>query len=84
MSEQEARWLEKARQAVSESFPEMADAEACLSSFSVSERPGAHGLGPTVVTFRKEVPLPDGRNMRRVVRVTIGPEGEIVKISSSR
>lgn len=84
MSEQEAKWLEIARQAVLEGFPEMADAEPCLSSFSVSDRPGAHGQAPTVVTFQKEIPLPDGRSMRRVVRVTIGPQGEIVKVSSSR
>jgi hypothetical protein len=84
LSDQEANWLAVARQAVRESFPEMADAEPCLSSFSLPEGTGAHGQGPAVVTFQKEMPLPDGGSMRRVVRVTISPEGEVVKITSSR
>jgi hypothetical protein len=65
-------------------FPEMADAEPAISEKSVHSKGGRGGKSVFVLTFRKSIPLQDGERLRRVVRVTMGQTGEVIKLSSSK
>ncbi len=40
--------------------------------------------GNTVYTFQKRVPAADGRSLSQVVRVTVAPDGRVLKMVSSR
>jgi hypothetical protein len=74
----------KAKRVVREKFPEMAGVEPTVS-VQRAQRKGAKGAGTLyVLTFKTAVPLEDGPSLPRVVRVTMDPSGEIVKITSSR
>lgn len=56
-------------------YPELADVEPTIAVLDNSAQ---------VLTFRKELQAPDGVAIRRIVRVTIDTQGNIVKISEAR
>jgi hypothetical protein len=71
----EAEWLGELRESVEEAFPEMRGAE-----MRAQEVEG----GGWLVSFHKELPLPDGPCLRRVVRAHVNPRGEVTRITSSK
>jgi hypothetical protein len=83
LSELASEHVAKAKRLVRAEFPEMAGAEPAITK-------GAHGKGGQggkstfVLTFKKHIPLPDGGRLARVVRVTMGQAGEVIKLSSSK
>lgn len=60
---------------VYQQFPEMKGKTPTMTS-----RPG----GETLLTYKGEVELPNGRSMSRVVRVVVSEKGKILKLTSSR
>lgn len=40
--------------------------------------------GRTVFTYRNERPLPDGKSLKQVIRVTADASGRVVKVAASR
>jgi hypothetical protein len=82
LSKIDPRAIARAKSVVRERFPEMAGVEPTVSTRGAVSKGGA---GAThVLTFRKDVPLPDGKHLARLVRVTIDARGEIVKLASSK
>jgi len=93
MGELEDRYVEKAKNLVAETFPEMADAEPSVtkkrSRGKAMERGSADSSGPErrrryVLKFEKDVALPGGQSLKRLVRVTMDESGEVVKLTSSK
>ncbi len=81
MSRLDPKYIARAKKAAREASPEMAGVEPTISTRV------AHGKGGATVhilTFQKNVTLPDGARLKRVVRVTMDEQGEIVKVSSSK
>lgn len=81
MSGLDPKSIARAKKAAREVLPEMAGVEPTISTRV------AHGKGGATVhilTFRKEITLPDGACLKRIVRVTMDEQGEILKISSSK
>lgn len=89
----EDRHVDRAKKLVLEKFPEMAGVEPSLSK----KRSQCKGVGrkPTsstsadrprhyVLTFEKDVSLPEGRSLKRLVRVTMNESGEVLKLVSSK
>lgn len=60
---------------VRQHFPEMGDVEPSSSE---------PAPGITVFTFRNSFETPDGARLAQVVRVTIGDDGKIIKVASSK
>ena len=84
MAELAPKHAAKAKRVVREKFPDMAGVEPTVS-VQRAQRKGAKSVGTLyVLTFKKAVRLEDGPSLQRVVRVTMDPSGEIVKITSSR
>ena len=81
MSRLASTYVTKAKKLVRTEFPEMAGVEP-----TVSEKHAGSKGGKSVFTlvFRKNLPLPGGNRITRVVRVTMGQEGEVIKLSSSK
>jgi hypothetical protein len=100
VTEIEDRYVEKARELVLEKFPEMVGAKPSVgekrSGLALGKGPGrssnssagserrARSLGRYVLTFEKDVPLPGGHTLKRLVRVTMDESGEVVKLTSSK
>ena len=82
----------RAKRLVREKFPEMAGVEPSLKKKrAVSKGLGrdSNGQGGSsvehyVVTFEKDVSLPGGGSLKRMVRVTVDETGEVVKLTSSK
>lgn len=93
MTEIEDRYVDKARKLVLEKFPEMAGAESSLSEKRSRSKElgqestpakGSRCRGRYVLTFEKDISLPEGHSMKRLVRVTMDESGEVVKLTSSK
>jgi hypothetical protein len=87
------RHVNKAKKLVRDKFPEMAGVEPSLSekrshSKRVKERHNASANEACkslyVLTFEREVSLPGGGRLKRLVRVTMDDSGEVVKLMSSK
>lgn len=84
--------VSRAKRLVRDKFPEMTGVEPSLEKKQVVSK----GMGrktdgldgtPTehyVVTFEKDVSLPGGGSLKRMVRVTVDETGEVVKLTSSK
>ncbi len=66
--------VEKVTKSVVEQFPEMEGVRPTVKS----ER------DQFVVTFKGTAELPDGKRMKRIVRVVADESGEVVRMSTSR
>lgn len=92
MADTKKRCISKAKRLVREKFPEMAGVEPSLTKKRmVSKGLGRKSSGPDgssmehyVVTFEKDVSLPGGGSLKRMVRVTVDETGEVVKLTSSK
>jgi hypothetical protein len=62
---------------VGRQFPEMAGARPTIRK----QPPGEEGY---LLTFKKQVALPGGRKLSRIVRVVIDDNGRIIRMSTSR
>jgi hypothetical protein len=76
--------IAKAKRIVGTEFPEMTGAEPAISERGARSKGGAGDEAVFVLTFQKHIPLPNGGRLARVVRVTMGQEGEVIKLSSSK
>jgi hypothetical protein len=74
----------KAKKVVCAEFPEMVGAEPAISEKSVQGKGSRGGKSVFVLTFQKNIPLQGGGHLARVVRVTMGQTGEVIKLSSSK
>jgi hypothetical protein len=84
LSELAAEHVAKAKRIVCAEFPEMAGAEPAISEKSVPGKGDRGGGSVFVLTFQKNIPLPGGGRLTRVVRATMGQTGEVIKLSSSK
>ncbi len=84
MSELAPEHVAKAKRIVCAEFPEMTGAEPAVSEKGARGKGGPGNASIFVLTFQKNIPLPDGGRLTRVVRVTIGQEGEVIKLTSSK
>lgn len=89
MADINKRCVSKAKKIVREKFPEMSGVEPAVGRRrSVSKGAGPRGnvsrSGHYVLTFEKEITLPGGRSLKRLVRVTMDESGEVVKLTSSK
>lgn len=93
MTAMDDRHIAKAKKLVLERYPEMAGAEPSVSK----KRSQSKGLAPRssrsggserrghyLLTFEKDVSLPGGHRMKRLVRVTMDESGEVIKLTSSK
>lgn len=85
--------VKKAKKVVRDKFPEMAGVEPSVSekrSRSKGIGRGSSSSGKSgcadhfVLTFEKEVSLPGGGRLKRLVRLTLDDSGEVVKLTSSK
>lgn len=88
MARLDDRHIAKAKRLVSEKFPEMVGAKPSVSR-KCSQCKGAAGEVHSaktryVLTFERDVSLPGGSELKRLVRVTMDDSGEIVRFSSSK
>lgn len=81
MSNLDRKYIARAKKAACEASPEMAGVEPTISTRVAH---GKSGATVHVLTFQKDVALPDGARLKRVVRVMMDEQGEIVKVSSSK
>lgn len=84
MSELDPARVSKAREAVSQDFPELADVEPSVSMKEVHPKGGGNPRMLYVLSFEGSAPLPDGRSLARTVRVTMDQAGEIVRLVSAK
>lgn len=93
MGKLDDRYIDKAKRVVTETFPEMADTEPSVSEKrsqgkgmgrSAAHCPSPSRRGHYVLTFEKDVSLPGGHTLKRLVRVTMDESGEVVKLTSSK
>ena len=92
MADIKNRCVSRAKRLVRDKFPEMAGVEPSLEKKrAVSKGIGRRSSGPDrastghyVVTFEKDVSLPGGGSLKRMVRVTVDETGEVVKLTSSK
>jgi len=93
VNEIDNRYIEKAKRLVIDRFPEMAGTEPSVSKRRWQSkgvgRSSARGKdsgrpGHYVFTFEKDVSLPGGHSLNRLVRVTMDEAGEVVKLTSSK
>ncbi|MEA3377563.1 MAG: hypothetical protein R6X31_13295 [Anaerolineae bacterium] len=82
------RHIAKAKRLVAEKFPEMAGAKPSVSRKRLQCKGTAEGAHSAetryVLTFERDVFLPGGSEMKRLVRVTMDDSGEIIRFSSSK
>jgi hypothetical protein len=83
LSELAPKYVAKAKKLVRAEFPEMAGAEPSIDQNKARSKDGT-ARSVFVLTFKKSIPLPDGGQLRRVVRVTMDQEGEVIKLSASK
>ena len=67
--------ISRAKDLIKRRYPELAGVEPIVATLDNSAR---------VLTFRKELPTPNGASIRRIVRVTIDAQGNIIKVSEAR
>ncbi|MBS3783621.1 MAG: hypothetical protein KGY78_04175 [Anaerolineae bacterium] len=93
MNDIDNRYIDKAKKLVLDKFPEMAGTEPSVSkrrwqskgvSGSSARDKGSGRHGHYVFTFEKDVSLPGGHSLNRLVRVTMDEAGEVVKLTSSK
>ena len=88
MAKLDDRHVAKAKRLVSEKFPEMSGAKPSVSEKrSQSKRPGKGDQAVKtryVLTFEKNVSLPGGSELKRLVRVTMDDAGEVLRLTSSK
>jgi hypothetical protein len=84
LSELASEHVAKAKRLVRAEFPEMAGAEPAITEKCAHGKGGQGGKSTFVLTFQKHIPLPDGGRLARVVRVTMGQKGEVIKLSTSK
>lgn len=84
MSELASEHVAKAKRIVHAEFPEMVGTEPTISEKSMQGKGSRGGESVFVLTFQKNIPLQDGGRLTRVVRVTMGRTGEVIKLSSSK
>lgn len=88
MAELDKRHVVKAKRLVSEKFPEMADTRPSVSEKRVQSKGALEGEQNAktryVVAFEKNVPLPGGNELKRLVRVTMDDTGEVIRLTSSK
>jgi hypothetical protein len=65
-------------------FPEMAGVKPTISEKRTGSKSRNNSKSVFILTFRKKVPLPGGNHITRTVRVTMGQEGDVIKLSSSK
>jgi len=89
----EDRHLSSAKRLVREKFPEMAGVEPSVArrrshskglKQGSGQSGGSDGPAHYVLTFEKDVSLPGGGSLKRLVRVTVDRSGEVVKLTSSK
>ena len=83
MSELAPKHVAKAKKLVRAEFPEMAGTEPSIAQNKARSKDGT-ARSIFVLTFKKSIPLQDGGQLRRVVRVTMGQTGEVIKLSASK
>jgi hypothetical protein len=83
LSELAPKHVAKAKKLVRAEFPEMAGAEPSIDQNKARSKDGT-ARSVFVLPFKKSIPLPDGGQLRRVVRVTMDQEGEVIKLSASK
>lgn len=81
MVEMDSHHIAKAKRKVYAQFPELKGTEPEIST---RPTPGKANSELLILTFKRELPLPDGGSLTRVVRATVNQDGEVVKITSSR
>ena len=84
MSDLPSKHLAKAKRIVRAEFPEIAGTEPTISKKNIQSKGDQGNKSVFVLTFQKNIPLPDGGRLSRVVRVTMGQTGEVIKLSSSK
>lgn len=84
MSRLASKHIFKAKGIVHTEFPEMAGVEPVISEKSVQSKGGRGDKPVFVLTFQKNITLQGGGRLKRVVRVTMGQAGEMIKLSSSK
>ena len=93
MSENNSRYIKRAKRLVRDKFPEMCGIEPSLSKKRFSSKGKGAGSpssvdsgrnGHYVLTFERDVCLPGGGSLKRLVRVTMDETGEVVKLTSSK
>ncbi len=88
MTKLDKRHVAKAKKLVFDKFPEMDGARASVDAKRFQSK-GSAGSGEGiktryVVTFRKDISLPEGGELRRLVRVTMDGDGEVIRLTSSK
>jgi hypothetical protein len=79
------RYVAKAKRLVVEKFPEMRGVRASVSEKRSHRKAKQSGASQRyVLTFEKEVSLPGGSKLKRLVRVTMDDTGEVVRLTSSK
>jgi hypothetical protein len=78
------KYVLKAKGIVHAEFPEMVGVEPGVLEKSVQSKGGQGDKSVFVLTFQKNIPLQNGAHLARVVRVTMGQTGEVIKLSSSK
>jgi hypothetical protein len=84
LSELASEHVAKAKKIVRAEFPEMAGTEPAILEKNVQGKSGPSSKSVFVLTFQKTIPLQDGVHLTRVVRVTMGQTGKVIKVSSSK
>lgn len=93
MSDNNNRYIKRAKRLVRDKFPEMSGIEPSLSKKRFTSKgkraasAGSAGSSPHgryVLTFERDVCLPGGGSLKRLVRVTMDETGEVVKLTSSK
>ncbi len=85
MTTLDKRHVAKARKLVFDKFPEMAGAKPSVGAKRFQSK-GCEDSVKTryVVTFQKDISLPEGGELRRLVRVTMDGDGEVIRLTSSK
>ena len=91
MAEMKDRHVSKAKKLVRDKFPEMAGVEPSVARKRSQSKEVKRGSGAAsrseqhyVFTFEKEVSLPGGGRLKRLVRVTMDESGGVVRLTSSK
>jgi hypothetical protein len=88
VAELDKRHVVKAKRLVSEKFPEMADTKPSVSEKQVQSKGALEGEQLArmryVLTFEKDVSLPGGNELKRLVRVTMDDTGDVIRLTSSK
>ena len=88
MTELDKQHVAKAKRLVSEKFPEMADTKPSVSEKCVQSKGALEGEQNAkmryVLTFEKDVALPGGNELKRLVRVTMDDTGDVIRLTSSK